>query len=104
MAYFQAVFHLLSLMCARSGGQEVGQRFAHQFGPGVNVCLADLFSGLPAGAETCRGLLQQALEYTLLVAPADQVRSALERWEAGLGEKILRAADAAGLRLSLPAG
>ncbi len=103
-AYCQAVFHLLSLMCARSGGQEVGQQFAHQFSPGLNICMEELSSGLPAGAETCRGLLQQALEYTLLVAPADQVRSALERLEAGLGEEILRAADAAGLRLSLPAG
>jgi len=103
-AYVQAVFNLLSLMCARFGGEEVGHQFARQFGPDLNACLEKLPSGLPADIEACRGLLQRAMEYTLLVAPADQFGSALERLEAGLGKEILRAADAAGLRLSLPAG
>jgi len=102
-AYIQAVFNLLSLMCARSGGEEVGQQFARQFGPDLNACLEKLPSGLPADVEACRGLLQRALEYTLLVAPADQLESALEGLEAGLGKEILQAADAAGLRLSPPA-
>ncbi len=101
-AYVQAVFHLLSLMCARSGGEEVGQEFARQFGPDLNTCLEKLPAGLPADAENCRDLLQRALEYTLLVVPADQVGSALERLEQGLGREILQAADTAGLRLSLP--
>ena len=100
-AYIQAVFDLLSLMCARSGGEEVGQQFARQFGPDLNVCLGKLPSGLPADVEACRGLLQRALEYTLLVAPADQLDSALERLEKGLGREIVQAADAAGLHLSL---
>jgi len=101
-AYVQAVFNLLSLMCARSGGGEVGQQFTRQFGPDLNACLEKLPSGLPADIETCRGLLQRALEYTLMVAPADQLGSALERLEKGLGREIIQAADAAGLRLSLP--
>jgi len=101
-AYVQAVFNLLPLMCARSGGGEVGQQFARQFGPDLNACLEKLPSGLPADIETCRGLLQRALEYTLMVAPADQLGSALERLEKGLGREIIQAADAAGLRLSLP--
>jgi len=103
-AYVQAVFNLLSLMCARSGGEEVGQQFARQFGPDLNACLEKLPSGLPADVEACRGLLQRALEYTLLVAPADQLESVLEGLEAGLGKEILQAADAAGLRLSLFTG
>jgi hypothetical protein len=100
-AYVHAVFHLLSLLCARSGGEEVGHQFARQFGPDLNACLEKLPSGLPADKEACRDLLQRALEYTLMVAPEDQLRGALERLEQGLGAEILRAADIAGLRLSL---
>lgn len=100
-AYFQAAFGLISLLCARFGGPEVGQQFTRQFGPTATACEDALASGQAAGIEACRTLLRQALEYALIVAPTDQVQGALARLEARLGEDILRAADAAGLRLRL---
>jgi hypothetical protein len=56
------------------------------------------------GAKACRDLLQRALEWALVVVPADQLGDALKRLEEGLGEEVLRAVDAAGLRLALPGG
>lgn len=97
--YLQAVFSLFSLMCTHSGGEEIGQQFARQFGPHWSGCQRVLESGRPDAVESCRRLLQQALEYVLLVVPADQVKSALERLEAGLGEDTIQAITAAGLRL-----
>ncbi len=101
-AYFQAVFSLLSLMCTRAGGAEIGRQFARQFGPEWSGCQEALDSGRPEAAEACRSLLQRALEYVLLTVPADQVRGALERLEAELGEETVRAAAAANLRVLPP--
>lgn len=98
-AYFQAVFSLFSLMCTHSGGEEIGQQFARQFGPEWTACQDALGSGRPDAVEACRGLLRQALEYVLLTVPADQIKSAIERLEAGLGEETIQAVTAAGLRL-----
>ncbi|MCS7178539.1 MAG: hypothetical protein RML46_05245 [Anaerolineae bacterium] len=100
-AYFQAVFHLLSLLCARSGGEEVRLQFVRRFGPQACVCEEIWQSGRLEDIGVCRELLQQILEYTLVVAPADQVNSALRRLEAGLGEEVIRAAEAFGLRLKV---
>lgn len=97
-AYIQAVFSLLSVLCAHFGGQEVGERFMRQFHPDENVCLEGLSLGHPDAGRTCRDLLQQAQEYALLVVPSDQLRSAMRQLEAGLGEEVLLAAAAAGLR------
>jgi len=103
-AYFRAVFQLLSVMCARFGGEEIGQQFVRRFGSSTSVCSEKLLSDPLDDAEACRDLLQRALEYTLIVVPVDRLRGALKRLEEGLGEEILRAADVAGLRLSLPGG
>ncbi len=101
-AYFHAIFSAFSLMCARFGGGEIGRQFARQFSDWSTRQEA-LRSNRPGAVEACRDLLLRALEYVLLTVPADQVRSALERLEAGLGEEIVQAATAAGLRLRLPA-
>lgn len=101
-AYVQAVFSLFSLICTHSGGKEVGQQFAHQFGPDWNACQEALSSDRRDAIEACRDLLQRALEYILMVVPPDQLRSALGRLEAGLGEETIQVAADAGLRLLLP--
>ncbi|MBC7228662.1 MAG: hypothetical protein H5T61_15755 [Thermoflexales bacterium] len=101
-AYFQAVFSLLSLLCTHSGGKEMGEQFAREFGPDWSACQEALGSGRPDAVEACRDILQRALEYVLLAVPADQMKSALERLEAGLGEEILQAAATASLRLLSP--
>ncbi|MGC9083664.1 MAG: hypothetical protein ACP5ME_10865 [Anaerolineae bacterium] len=98
--YLQAIFSLFSLMCAHSGGKEIGQQFARQFGPDWSACQEALNSGRPEAVETCRDLLQRALEYVLLTVPADQVSGALERLEAGLGEETIQAVAAANLRVT----
>lgn len=100
-AYLQALFGVLSLICAQFGGKEVGQQFAQQFGPGWATCQEALRADRFERAEICRNLLQQALEYVLLIVPADHVKGALEQLEAGLGEEIVQAAAASSLRLSL---
>ncbi len=101
-AYFQAVFSLLSLMCTRAGGAEIGRQYARQFGPEWSGCQEALDSGRPGAVEACRDLLRQALEYVLLTVPADQVRSALEQLEAELGEETIQAVAAANLRVFPP--
>lgn len=100
--YVQAVFQLLAIMCVRFGGEAVGQQFVRRFGS--IVCSEESLSDLLEDAKACRGLLERALEYALMVVPVDQMRSALKRLEESLGEEVLRAADAVGLRLSFPDG
>ncbi|MFN3761764.1 MAG: hypothetical protein ACK4WK_01005, partial [Anaerolineae bacterium] len=84
------------------GGEEIGRQFAREFSD-WGACQEALESNSSGAVEACWNRLQQALEYVLLTVPADQVRSALERLETGLGEEIVQAATAAGLRLRLPA-
>jgi hypothetical protein len=103
-AYFRAVFQLISVMCARFGGEEIGQRFFQQFEPSLNDGLEKMRLDPLHGAKACRDRLQRALEWALVVVPADQLGDALKRLEEGLGEEVLRAVDAAGLRLALPGG
>ncbi len=91
-AYAQAIFNAFSLLCTRFGGEEIGKQFARQFGPDWAACQS---------GRTCRDILQRVLEYALMVVPSDRVRNTLERLEAGLGEEIVQAATASGLRLSL---
>lgn len=101
-AYRQAVFSAFALLCARFGGEELGQRFAQLFSD-WSACQEALELNRPGAVEACQDLLQRALEYVLLMVPADQVRNTLERLEAGLGDEIVQAANASGLRLHLPA-
>ncbi|MFN3928851.1 MAG: hypothetical protein ACK4OK_04360, partial [Thermoflexus sp.] len=100
-AYLEAVLSLLSVMCARFCGRELGQRFPSPSGPELTACWEALHSGRPDMMEKCQELLQGALERVLLLVPADVVKKALAQLEAGLGEEIVQAAAASGLRLSL---
>ncbi|RME30812.1 MAG: hypothetical protein D6793_12975, partial [Thermoflexia bacterium] len=99
--YVHAVTSLASLLCARFGGEEVVQQFGQQFIPALQACEETWESGNPPGAE-CREHLQKALEYVLLVVPAAEVRQALDRLEAELGEESVQAAERLGLRLRVP--
>lgn len=98
--YVYALWYRLVALGTRFGGEDIARQFVDRYTPALEACQKALEQGHQP-EPSHRRLLQEAVDYILLVAPPETVRETVGRLEEELGEEVVRAAESAGVRIRL---